>query len=618
MAGRATAGGRSSGTRAAGTTRGTTRKPAARKPAARRSSGRRTRRKPDLLDRAIDGVGRGVARAGRGVGRGIGRTRDIDPVHRRGGLGVLVLVLAVVVGAGVWAGAGGPVGQTFSSALGRDRRARRGGRSRAAVRRRRGAHDHRGRTPRPGRGWWSARRSSRSARSASCTSAAGLPAEPERWREGGGAVGYLAAIPLASGLTVWVAVPVLLLLSGYAVLLLIDTPLREVPDLFRRLTGRALADEDEHDADRRTTDGHDLEDDAAPAEPARRRPSRRRQGAFAEPSAAAEPPAEPDAPPAATGEPPARPRRPAPPVPATPPAETGGDGVGEQLRLAMRETAGDTTYTLPPSDLLPTGPAAAHPQQRERRRSSRRSPASSSSSTSTRRSPASPAARPSPATRSSWARRSRSRRSPSCTATSPTRSPPTTSACSRRSPASRRSASRCPTPTARWSGSATCCAAAPRAASSTRWCIGLGKDIEGHFLVREPGEDAAPARRRVHRLRQVELRQLDARLAAVAGHAGRGPDDPHRPEDGRADPVRGHPAPDHAHHHPAEEGGGRAGLAGRGDGAALPGHAGQQGPPRRRLQPQGPRRARSPRRPAASGSTGPTPTSCASSTSWPT
>ena len=185
---------------------------------------------------------------------------------------------------------------------------------------------------------------------------AGLPAEPERWREGGGAVGYLAAIPLASGLTVWVAVPVLLLLSGYAVLLLIDTPLREVPDLFRRLTGRALADEDEHDA----TDGdhgHDLEDDPAPAEPARRRPSRRRQGAFAEPPAAVEPPAEPDGPPAATGEPPARPRRPAPPVPATPPAETGGDGVGEQLRLAMRETAGDTTYTLPPSDLLPTGPA---------------------------------------------------------------------------------------------------------------------------------------------------------------------------------------------------------------------------------------------------------------------
>jgi S-DNA-T family DNA segregation ATPase FtsK/SpoIIIE len=355
MAGRTTAGGRSSGTRTAGTTRGTTRKPAARTPAARRSSGRRTRRKPDLLDRAIDGVGRGVARAGRGVGRGIGRTRDIDPVHRRGGLGVLVLVLAVVVGAGVWAGAGGPVGQTFSSAL-------------AAVVGL-GAvvvpvllfvvgvvlmttEAHPEARPRLVVG------SALLALGALglVHIGAGLPAEPERWHEGGGAVGYLAAIPLAGGLTVWVAVPVLLLLSGYAVLLLIDTPLREVPDLVRRLTGRGPADEDDHDA----TDGdhgHDLEDDPAPAEPARRRPSRRRQGAFAEPSAAVEPSAEPDAPPAATGEPPTRPRRPTPPVPATPPAEAGGDGVGEQLRLAMRETAGDTTYTLPPSDLLPTGPA---------------------------------------------------------------------------------------------------------------------------------------------------------------------------------------------------------------------------------------------------------------------
>jgi DNA segregation ATPase FtsK/SpoIIIE, S-DNA-T family len=353
MAGRATAGGRSSGTRAAGTTRGTTRKPAARKPAARRSPARRTRRKPDLLDRAIDGVGRGVARAGRGVGRGIGRTRDIDPVHRRGGLGVLVLVLAVVVGAGVWAGAGGPVGQTFSSAL-------------AAVVGL-GAvvapvllfvvgvmlmttESHPEARPRLVVG------SALLALGALglVHIAAGLPAEPERWHEGGGAVGYLAAIPLAGGLTVWVAVPVLLLLSGYAVLLLIDTPLREVPDLLRRLTGRELADEDEvADSD----DGDDLGGDAPPADPARRRPSRRRQGAFAEPPAAAESPAEPAVPPAATGEPPSRPRSPAPPVPATPPAETGGDGVGEQLRLAMRETAGDTTYTLPPSDLLPTGPA---------------------------------------------------------------------------------------------------------------------------------------------------------------------------------------------------------------------------------------------------------------------
>ena len=351
MAGRATAGGRSSGSR---TARGTTRKPPARKPPARRSPARRSRRNPDLLDRAIDGVGRGVARAGKGVGRGIGRTREIDPVHRRGGLGVLVLVLAVVVGAGVWAGAGGPVGQIFSDAL-------------AAVvglgaqlvpvllfvvgvvLMTTEAHSE----ARPRLVVGSALLALGALGLVHIST--GLPTEPQRWHEGGGAVGYLAAIPLATGLTVWVAVPVLLLLSGYAFLLLIDTPPRELPDLLRRLTGRALHDEDDED-----DDVDDLPDDPGPdeppAEPARRRPSRRRQAAFAEPPAdAAEPPADTDTLP---GEPPARPRRPAPPVPATPTAEAGGDGgVGEQLRLAMREPAGDTTYTLPPSDLLPTGPA---------------------------------------------------------------------------------------------------------------------------------------------------------------------------------------------------------------------------------------------------------------------
>ena len=62
----------------------------------------------------------------------------------------------------------------------------------------------------------------------------------------------------------------------------------------------------------------------------------------------------------------------------------------------------------------------------------------------------------------------------------------------------------------------------------------------------------------------------------------------------------------------------RAGLAGGGDGAALPGHAGQQGPPHRRLQPQGALRGDHRAARVASASTGPTPTSCASSTSWPT
>ena len=117
--------------------------------------------------------------------------------------------------------------------------------------------------------------------------------------------------------------------------------------------------------------------------------------------------------------------------------------------------------------------------------------------------------------------------------------------------------------------------------------IGLGKDIEGRLHLGQPGQDAAPAGRRLHRLRQVQLRQLHAGVAADPGHPGRGQDDPDRPEDGGTDAVRRHSASDHPDHHPAEEGGGRAGVAGRGDGAALPGHAGVAGAPHRRLQRQG-------------------------------
>ena len=198
---------------------------------------------------------------------------------------------------------------------------------------------------------------------------AGLPAEPERWHEGGGAVGYLAAIPLASGLTAWVAVPVLLLLSGYAFLLLIDTPLREVPDLLRRLTGRELADErrdDAADGDRRGRPRDDLGGDrraappgAAPAEPPAagrlRRAARRGRAA------------------GGTRRPAGRDRRAARPTPPSRPAgpghparrDRGGDGVGEQLRLAdaRRPPAARPTScrraTCCPRGPVPKRPAAA-------------------------------------------------------------------------------------------------------------------------------------------------------------------------------------------------------------------------------------------------------------------
>ena len=114
-----------------------------------------------------------------------------------------------------------------------------------------------------------------------------------------------------------------------------------------------------------------------------------------------------------------------------------------------------------------------------------------------------------------------------------------------------------------------------------------GQGRRGRFRHRQSRQDPAPAGGRRHRVRQVQLRQLDAGVLVAAGQPGRGQDDPDRPEDGGTDALRGHSAPDHADHHRPEEGRRGASLAGRGDGAALPGHAGARRAARRRLQPQG-------------------------------
>ncbi|WP_181783148.1 DNA translocase FtsK 4TM domain-containing protein [Pseudonocardia pini] len=209
------------------------RTPAKRTPARRPPA----KKQPDLIDKGIDAVGRGVVKMTKSAGRAAGRTREIDPAHRRDGLGVLFIVLAVISAAGIWWGAGGPVGRGFSAGVG-------------AVFGLAGAllpvillivgvvlmttPSHPEARPRIAVG------------TLLLTLGvlgmihlfSGSPDDPASWATGGGAVGYVAATPLASGLTAWVAVPVLLLLSFYAFLVLTATPVREVPNRVRRLLGR--------------------------------------------------------------------------------------------------------------------------------------------------------------------------------------------------------------------------------------------------------------------------------------------------------------------------------------------------------------------------------------------
>src|SRR5215207_3713050 len=89
----------------------TTRKPATRAPA-------RSRRGPsgplDVLAWAVRalwmGVAHGVGWIVRGVSTQASKAKDLDPEHRRDGLGLLLLGVSVLLAVAIWTGGAGPLG----------------------------------------------------------------------------------------------------------------------------------------------------------------------------------------------------------------------------------------------------------------------------------------------------------------------------------------------------------------------------------------------------------------------------------------------------------------------------------------------------------------------------
>ncbi len=177
--------------------------------------------------------------AARGVGattRTVSKAADIEHGHRRDGIALGLIAVSVVVAASVWFSAGGPVGEWIEVGI----RAVIGDAGYVApvlgvaiavvLMRSEPRPDVRPRLVLgsillglPVLGLWHM--------------AAGSPTDATGRSEGAGFVGYVAGGPIADGLTVWLAVPLLLLAGLFGVLLLTGTTVRDVPDRMRALFG---------------------------------------------------------------------------------------------------------------------------------------------------------------------------------------------------------------------------------------------------------------------------------------------------------------------------------------------------------------------------------------------
>jgi DNA segregation ATPase FtsK/SpoIIIE, S-DNA-T family len=231
------------------------------------------------------GLAHSVGWMARGVGRQAATAKEIDPEHRRDGAGLLLLGLAILVGVAVYAGSAGPLGTWVADAV----RLFFGGLSvllpilllYGAVRLMRKPADpeHRGRSL---VGW-----SALIVSTASLLHIAQQPADDVEMTNSGGLIGYGVGALLERAVTAWVAVPLLVLLLLFGLLVITATPISKIPErlilLVRMLLGRSPARTPVPDPSSSSSeDGDEDEEGDGARAPRRRRPARRRQGSLAD------------------------------------------------------------------------------------------------------------------------------------------------------------------------------------------------------------------------------------------------------------------------------------------------------------------------------------------------
>jgi S-DNA-T family DNA segregation ATPase FtsK/SpoIIIE len=269
---------------------GRARQPAARKstrPAARTRSASRAR--PSLGAALATGIGRGlgalwmglahsVGWVARGVGRQAATAKEIDPEHRRDGAGLLMLGLAILIGVAVWAGSAGPVGTWLADSV----RLFFGGLAvllpllllygSVRLMRKPADPEHRGRSL---VGWTAI-----IVATGSLLHIAERPADDVAMTKSGGLLGFGVGALLERAVTAWVAVPLLVLLFVFGLLVITATPIAKIPErvllLVDVLLGRSTTRAPLPGAP--TDDAEEVDEE--PVKP--RRPARRRQGSLAD------------------------------------------------------------------------------------------------------------------------------------------------------------------------------------------------------------------------------------------------------------------------------------------------------------------------------------------------
>src|SRR5215217_735416 len=239
--------------RGSGSTAASKKRPAAKRPAGRRPAARK--KQSHGLWGVVAGSWNLLARGAGGLARSVARPDEAEPLapeHRRDGIGLAVLGLAIVLGAAAWSNGIGPVGSAladgvrwivgsmvmvlpvvlFFAAL---RLLRRGPRPEA-----------RGRLV---IGWLCS-----VASVLGIAQILGTPADPQQGDPGsGGLLGWAVGTPLAAGIGTIVTVVLLSLLAFFGLLVITATPVHQIPERLRefgdRLLGRDEYDDEDYEED---------------------------------------------------------------------------------------------------------------------------------------------------------------------------------------------------------------------------------------------------------------------------------------------------------------------------------------------------------------------------------